>query len=469
MNSNTDTGAVTFGELVLAIAEAKALVVDLEINERPNQHGTMNVTVLADEVLKDYIMYEGQGIASLVYYQDGNLKTLFQGIIMHLATEAVSDTYFVHITVQTSSCMMDFAAYNLSLQDTAMTSHQLISQVLRIFPGSQALIWIPELSVDGITVIYQETVWAFLERFVSRYEALLFVDSTSQRIQIKVGLTDTEEPADWNGLPYQVKRNLSPSGLDCSPKEVTYYQVDIYEILPMGTKVQFHNQDMYIGGVSRFFQNGLLVNRYYLYFKEGLRIKQYFNPLITGVSIDGVVTGVQRDRVSVRMATDVLKEYQNQYFFPFSTVAASADGSGWYCMPQSGDPVRIFFPVSDEREGYAISNILGQSSPGSGDPMENPDLKDITTPDGKTVQFLENGILMSVGENGSITLTNDGKVEIKTEEDIVIGAAGEIEVKTEGELKITAELEIQINSEAGSSIMLTKEEITAAGNRIHNN
>lgn len=469
MDSNTDTGAVALGEIVLAIAEARFLVIDLEISECPNQHGIAYVTVLADELLKDYIMYEGQGIASIIYVRDGEVKTLFQGITMHLATEAVTDTYFVHITIQTSSCMMDNAVYNLSFQDTAMTSHQLITKILELFPESQALISIPDVPIAGISVIYQESFWTFLKRFVSRYEGLLFVDGASQMIHIKVGVSDDDVQAEWNDIPYQVKRNLSPMGQECTLKEVTYYQIDAYEVLPLASKVLFQNQEMYIGNVLRIFQNGLLVNRYFLYFKDGMRIRQYFNPLITGVSIDGMVTGVVRNQVRVKMATDVLNEYQSQYLFPFSTVAASADGSGWYCMPQIGDPVRIFFPVSDEREGYAISNIQGQSSPGADSPMANPNLKHITTPDGKTVQFLENGIIMTVGENGAIILTNDGKVEIKTEKDIVIGAGGEIEVKTEGELKITADLEIQINNDEGSSITITKEEISASGKKIFNN
>lgn len=469
MKSNTGTEAVALGEIVLAIAETRALVINLEISENPNQHGIMNVTVLADEMLKDYIMYEGQGIVSIMYVRDGEVKYLFRGIAMHLATEAVSDTYFVHIMIQTSSCMMDQAVYNLSFQDTGMTTHQLIMKILELFPESQALISIPDVPVDGISVIYQESFWTFLKRFVSRYEGVLFVDSTSQMIHIKVGVTDDDATVEWNDIPYQVKRNLSPAEQGCTPKEATYYQVDMYEILSLGSKVLFQNQEMYIGSVLRFFQNGLLVNRYFLYFKDGIRIKQYFNPLITGVSIDGMVTGVERNQVRVKMATDVLKEYKSQYLFPFSTVAASADGSGWYCMPQIGDPVRIFFPVSDEREGYAISNIQGQSSPEADSPMANPDLKHITTPDGKTVQFLENGIIMSVGENGSVILTNDGKVEFTTEMDIVIGASEEIEVKTDGELKITADLEIQINNDTGSSILITKEEITASGKKIFNN
>lgn len=469
MNSSSDTGAVTYGDLVLTVADATALVIGLEISEGPNRHGIMNVTVPAGEALKDYILYEGEGFATLAYRQGGTLHTLFQGIIMHLETEAVSDTYLVHITAKTSSCMMDFEAYQLALQDTAMTSHRLIHQILKIFPGSQVLLAIPEQPVDGITVLYQETVWEFLKRFASRYGACLFVDSCSQRVQLTVGLCNGEEPVDWNDFPYRVMRNLTPEEPDRPLGEVVSYQVDTYEILPPGTGISFHNQELYIGEVSRVLQDGLLVNRYTLYFEEGLRIQEYHNPLIAGVSINGVVTGVQRNRVNVRMAIDALSDYQSQYLFPYSSVAASADGNGWFCMPKSGDPVRIFFPVSDEREGYAIANMQGLPSPEKGAPMEDPNQKDITTPDGKTVTFLENGILMSVGESSSIILTNDGNAAIKTEGEIKLEATEEIEIKTDGDLTIEAGSEIQITSDRGSNLTITEEEITADGNKIYNN
>ena len=139
-------------------------------------------------------------------------------------------------------------------------------------------------------------------------------------------------------------------------------------------------------------------------------------------------------------------------------------------MPKPGDPVRIFFPVSDESKGYAISSVQGESSPASDSPMGNPDLKDITTPDGKTVKFIENGILLSVGEgNGSVTLTNDGKAEFNTKESIIIGAGEEIKITTDGELTLSAGTQATFTSEAGSSINLTDDTTEANASIIWNN
>ena len=139
-------------------------------------------------------------------------------------------------------------------------------------------------------------------------------------------------------------------------------------------------------------------------------------------------------------------------------------------MPQKGDRVRIFFPTDDEKEGYAITNIQGESAPASDSSMGNPDAKDITTPDGKAVRFVEGGIQLSVGdEKGTITLTNDGKAEIRTDEDIEIGAAETLYFTTEGELSVIAGTQIQITNDAGGSIRMSNDTVEIQATVIRNN
>lgn len=470
MGQNNEAEAITYGNLLLLIGDVAVQVVDLEIYERPGQHGKLFVTVMTEEPIKEYILYEGEGAVSLLYKKDKSIKFLFQGTVQHMRVSAVSETYYIQLEVRTNSCQMDIDKHTFSFQDTAMTSHQLLSLLMAFYPGSQILFSVPEQPMGRIALQYEETSWEFLKRMSSAYEAQIFVDSSSQAIQIRVGLSEEEELVELKGFSYTINRNVAPKEVNMQLKEQMVYQTETYEILPLGTNVRFLGQELYIGRVDRYLKDGLLVNRYQLFFKEGLRICTYYNSLISGISVDGSVTNIQRNQVQVQMATDVMSSYQSQYYFPFSTVAASADGSGWYCMPKVGDQVRIFFPINDEKEGYAITNIQGQSSPSQGDPIENPDLKDITTPDGKTVKFIENGIMLAVGDDkGSITLTNDGKAEIKSDEDIEIGAAQYLMVTTDGDLKLTANVEIQFTSDAGSSITITDTEVQVKGSKIFNN
>jgi len=462
--------AISCGSLFLMIGDVTAPVTALEITESPNEHGMLAVTIMAEEEIKEYILYEGEGNVSLLYLQDESINSLFQGTILRMEVTAEAEIYNISLVVATGSYFIDIEKYNLSFQDTAMTSQQLIQQVMSMYPGSQMLFSIPDHPLERIAVQYQETTWEFLKRILSEYETYIYVDSSQPGIRLKLGLTEANEQVNWDHLAYTVKRNVAPKEVEKQLKEQIFYQLEAYDVLPLGTQVQFHDQMLYIGNIYRYLKEGLLVNRYKLYFKEGLQNRKYHNPLLGGVSINGVVTNIQRNQVQVQMETDALSSCQSQYFFPFSTVAASADGSGWYCMPKAGDQVRIFFPVSDEKEGYAITNIQGESAPSSSSaPLGNPDIKDITAPDGKTVTFIENGILLSIGENGAITLTNDGKAEIKSEEDIVIGAAEQVYVTTDGELKVTAGLKIQISSDNGGSITITKDTVEANAAIIANN
>lgn len=281
---------------------------------------------------------------------------------------------------------------------------------------------------------------------------------------------DISEETDWDSLPYTVSRNTAPKNADRPLKGQICYTVEAYEIVPLGEMVMFHGLELYIGKIERTLCKGLLVNRYSLYFEEGMEVSRYFNPFLSGVSINGIVTAVKRDTLLAWMETDALMLCQRKYFFPFSTVAASPDGSGWYCMPRRGDCVRIFFPTDDERDGYAIANLHAESKPASGSPIENPDMKDITMPDGKSVRFITGGIQLTVGEDkGTVTLTNDGRAEIRTDESIDIGAAETLYFTTEGEMTIKAGTQIQITSDSGASICLTQDTAKISANTIWNN
>ena len=59
-----------------------------------------------------------------------------------------------------------------------------------------------------------------------------------------------------------------------------------------------------------------------------------------------------------------------QYWFPYSTVAGSSDGSGWYCMPEAGERIRIYFPEGDEGKAYAISALSGNTLGNQGVSMD---------------------------------------------------------------------------------------------------
>lgn len=463
--------AITYGQLVLMLGDTELSVLELAVSEEPGKHGRLSADAAAQEEEKDFLLYEERGDVSVYAVQEGERTPLFFGIVTRMKIKTVGRQCVVHLEAVTQSYQMDLAAWNRTYQDTAMTSYQLLEYIIEPYwPFGQILASIPEEELGQIAVQYQETDWAFLNRMLSKYGVSACVDSTSPGICIRAGLMDILDETDWDDLPYKVSRNTAPANTNCALKGQICYTVEAYDIVPLGEMVEFHGMELYIGKIERSISRGLLVNRYSLYFEEGMEVSRYYNPFLSGVSINGIVTGVKRDRLLAWMETDVLLTCQKKYFFPFSTVAASPDGSGWYCMPRRGDCVRIFFPTDDEREGYAIANLHGESKPAPGSPIENPDAKDITMPDGKSVRFIKGGIQLAVGgDKGTVTLTNDGKAEISTDESIEIGAAEALYFTTEGEMTVKAGNQIQITSDSGASICLTQDTIQINADTIWNN
>lgn len=463
--------AITYGQLILKLGDTVMPVLQLVIRENPGSHGTLSAALAAEEGAKDYLLYEENAVAALYVIQNKTLESLFFGIVTGMRVKTSGKQCIVYLEAVTGSYQMDFFAQNRSFQDTALTSHQLVEKVMEPYQEqSKVLFSIPDEELGQIMVQYQETDWAFLNRILSRYGISAYIDSTKPGICLRAGLMDTQADADWDWLPYKVVRDTAPIDEEKTLKGQLCYEVEAYDLFPLGEKVRFHNQDLYIGRITRSIRHGILVSSYGLYFQEGLAVSLHKNPFLSGVSINGEVTGVKRNTLLVKLETDSLNKCKKQYFFPFSTVAASPDGSGWYCMPKKGDRVRIFFPTDDESEGYAIANILGESAPAPGSPMENPDAKDITMPDGKSVRFVSGGIQLAVGEEkGTVTLTNDGKAEIRTDEDIAISAAEAVCLTTEGTMEVMAGTQIQIISDAGGSMCMTNDTVEIQASAIENN
>ncbi len=463
--------AITYGQLVLMLGDTAMPVFQLVIRENPGCHGTLSATLAAEEGAKDYLLYEENARVALFVIQGEVLHPLFFGIVTDMSVKTSGKQCIVYLEAVTGSYQMDFFAQNRSFQDMALTSHQLVEKVMEPYKEqSKVLFSIPEEELGQIMVQYQETDWVFLNRILSRYGICACVDSAKPGICLRLGLMDTEEDADWDGFPYKVMRDAAPVDTGRTLKGQICYEVEAYDLFPLGEKVRFHDQDLYIGKITRSIRQGLLVSCYNLYFQEGLAVPAQDNPYLSGISINGTVSGVKRNTVQVKLETDALEKCKKQYLFPFSTVAASPDGSGWYCMPKEGDRVRIFFPTDDESEGYAIANIMGESAPAPGSSMENPDAKDITMPDGKAVRFVSGGIQLAVGEDkGTVTLTNDGKAEIRTDEDIVISAAEAVCLTTEGTMEVTAGTQIQIVSDAGGSMCMTSDTVQIQASAIENN
>lgn len=371
--------AITYKDLYLSLGEVISID-KLEILQSPNHHGELRLSAVLDNQPEEMAFYEMPETVTVNYVEDGEEKILFKGIIADSSMKRIGNHREVKLKAYDGTYQLDTTRKTRSFQNISRTNHSVIAEIMEGYPGCICMKNIPEEAIGQIWFQYEETDWEFLCRFVSRYSDSLYADATYQSARFQAGLSAQNIDADWEKKPYRMGKDLerydflSQNGFsDLNPRQFVEYFIESYEMYTLGSRITFKGIQWYISSLKRELREGLLVCTYELRQKEAMLAVRKYNGRITGISMDGKIAAVKRDKVQATLNEDMTRE-QGTYWFPFSTVAASADGSGWYSMPEIGDSIRVYFPTWDEKEAYVITKHdshmpaapSGSSSPGGG-------------------------------------------------------------------------------------------------------
>lgn len=477
-NKNHKSEAVTYRELFLSSMKTE-YIRELEIQQEPGQHGSMYLeAVLSGETQENEIHGIGETL-TLMYEKDGEQKPLFYGVIDKVQTEKDGESLILRLEAWDATRLMDTDRRLITYQDLKTTAKQLMGDIMKTYPGADYKVHVPEEEIGQILVQYEETDWEFLKRVFARYHAALYPDPAFDAVRVQAGVSPDAEPWNWDDLPYELSQDFEEfnarkenglSELSCLKNMVC--TVTSCDIAGLGNQICYKGNAWYIRSLERRIEKGLLTTRYHMAQKEGLMILSYMNPRITGVSINGTIKAVKRDKVQVNLEVDSGKGGTSNYWFPFSTVASSSDGSGWYCMPEEGESVRVYFPTDDEKEAYVVTNIESHA-PEEGndaDPMGNPNVRNLQTAQGNQVQFTEEGVVIVAGEGqGSIRLNKSGEVVLDAVQDITLSAGNAINIVASNEVVMKAQASIRIASQTGADIEMKKGQVQLHGALINEN
>ena len=352
--------AISYKDLYLSLGEVISID-ELEILQRPNHHGELHLSAVLDNEPEEMAFYEMPETVTVNYKEDGQEKILFKGTIADSSMKRVGNHREVKLKAYDATWILDTKRKTRSFQNTSRTTHSVIAEIMEEYPGCICMKNIPDEPIGQIWFQYEETDWEFLARFVSAYSDRLYADATYQSARFQAGLSAAYIDVDWEKNPYRMGKDLErydylfQNGFpNLIPQQFVEYFIDSYELYTLGSKLQFKGAIWYISSLKRILKDGLLVCTYELRQKEAMLATRKYNRRITGISVDGKTSQVNRDKVRVTINGDMTRE-QGTYWFPFSTVAASSDGSGWYSMPEVGDSIRVYFPTKDEKEGYVIT------------------------------------------------------------------------------------------------------------------
>lgn len=454
---------------------------DLKITSIINNHSILNLTGILKEEVKDKDIFFSDNDKEIeVYFEDEKNTTIFYGIVTNVEIEADSNVYMINIEAKSMSYLMDIKIKSRSFQDISMKTHDLVSLIMMEYPDSNVNFRIPNEPVNELLIQYEETDWEFLIRFVSKYSQGLFVSMESRNINYSVGTPETFYKIKTPNIYFDVYKELELYEYmmknyfnDAIETDYITYKITNYEFLKLGDNIKINDLKFYTFKAEYEIKGGILENTYKLRMKNGLRQKNLFNTKVIGTSIKGKIINVKDEVVQIHLDIDELQDPLTAYWFKFSTMSASSDGSGWYCMPEIGDSVRAYFPTKDEDETFAISAVSDykQGAGESEDRMGNPDNKYLRTINDKQVKLTPDGIFISCDSGqADMNLKSNGTLSITSQNNINVVAKENIKIEAGKKFLITSTETINILCDKNGGIVFDESgQIKEMGVQVNNN
>ncbi|AGF55355.1 hypothetical protein B0P06_000557 [Clostridium saccharoperbutylacetonicum] len=453
----------------------------LKIETNINEHALLKLTgILKNEVKDDDINSTTNNKTIEICYVEKESTTLFYGVVTNIEINVELDVYTLNIEAKSMSYLMDIKQKSKSFQNTSMTTHALIDSIMKNYSASNYILNIPNEEVKELLIQYEETDWEFLKRIASKYNQGLFSVMDGKAIQFVMAVPEQAKELKAENINYKIYKDLNSYKYmlenylqDASEADYMTYEIESHEILKLGDNIQFQGQTFYVYEGIYQIKDSILANCYKLRVKNGLRQERIYNTKVIGSSIDGKIIQVQSDLVKIHLEIDEAQDTGTAYWFKYSTMSASSDGSGWYCMPEIGDSVRVYFPTKDEDEAFAVSAVSNyeQGTGEAEDRMGNPDDKYLRTKNDKQVKLTPGGIFISCDSGqADMSLTSDGTLSITSQNNININAAQDIKIIAQKSFLISAKQGVNFACDKGGGLEFNSSgEIKEKGTQVNVN
>ncbi len=482
-------------------------LLDVCVEHQINEHSTFYFKALVSDENKDsYVKNSSQGnnVSLLIKGDGGESDILFQGMVQNVEVKAIQGAYCIEVYAVSHSFLLDVEKKSRSFQNKNMPYSKLEQQVVADHGNATIQDVVTQgASIEQLIVQYKETDWEFLKRLASHFHTGLVSDAHFDCPKCYFGVPNNGEIA-LKTSKYDVKKNsgkylkLSKSGISgVREQDFIYYQVETYLPANIGDKVQFQGQTLYVYKIKGCMEKGIFIYHLTLATKKGMSQIYQCNNQIIGGSLNAKIVEIENDRVKVSLEIDEVSGHTpgKLCFFPYSTIYSSKDGSGWYCMPEIGDHVRIYFPDGIEEHSYAISSVheevdssmqqnenncysgdLGggtgnsEGSASGGDysgQRDNPSVKSIRNQDGKEIRLTPDGIYI-IADGTVITLTDDGGISIVSDQNIEFKSDQNIILSAEEDVNIIGLTGIDLSCNETASIKM-EENVEVIGQEVKSN
>lgn len=437
------------------------------LTQELNNHGFLALKLLVDGDMAEEFVNMASVLPVIVRETEhSGGQVVFQGKIETVYTKVEQGLPFLYVEAYSYTKDWERKEKSRSFLNGAMTYMEVARKVLSDYGRFDIK---SEAGCDGIIpemlLQYEESDWVFLRRLASHFGSYLMVDAKDNCGKVFFGIPDMDYGTELDREDYVLQKDMAHYARVLKPQGVLSQEASRWNIrtrryLQMGETVSFNKIPAIVIGMEFYTLKGELVYRYTLARREGTRREKEKNPRIYGMSIPATVK--ERNGNRIRVHFDIDKVYEPSAEMKYFTYAI--ESSSFYCMPEEGSQVHIYFPEHDEQSAVAVHAIGSGSGEGSGGGGKNPDNKNFSDPSGSAMDMTKDSlsyapdssgsILLSLNKAGFMSLTGKD-INIKTQKGMMAG--GETPVRN---LMISGENKVTLQVGDGGDDIVTMEEKT---------
>jgi len=464
----------TQGDILIKPYEFQKIT-QLGIKRELNEHAKLCISgIISDENIDKYAeeAVAEETIKVSAKDDENNEITLFEGIVTKIGIKAKSNVRTLEIEALSKTFLMDISKNSGSFQNKNLTYGEIFNQKNSRYGDAQVVDDITnETKIDEFIVQYKETDWEFLKTLASYFNVALVPECCLPGIKYSIGGLEEDEPYEINEFNYSIEKGLQEYNLKASNEDyelddinLISYKVTTNQIMGLYSKVNFKGRQLLVYRCEIEMSGGVLSNTYILRDENGMKVRKVYNDKMVGISLQGRVLDTQKDKVKVSLEIDGSPtKHEGARWFEFATIFSQPDGTGWYCMPEVEDVVRLYFPDSKEKNAYVVSSMHYEGIDDS--KRSDPSVKSISTKYGKEIIMSPGSVEIIGNGNLLMRMTDDGGIEVNSNKKIILDAKGDIEINGGAKVQIKGHKGISL-TQAGAS-MIIKDDVTMSGGKVN--
>lgn len=461
-------------------------IVDIRIENKPNQHGYLYIKCLIDEEINfdsaikastedEICVYEetedenNKQTVNINEVNERNSIRLFYGIVQKVKTTNVNGIYYLEIQALTSSSKLDIKKKSRSFQNVNMTYDALIGEILEDYSGFSFTQNVGNKEkINKPLFQYKETDWNFLKRIVSELNSELYCDIINLDCMFNFGIYhnqsyELEDNIDYNAYK-DIKSFYEAGGYNAGYDDTDYfyYEIEGRDIFEVGSKINYKQKDLYVREYEAYKNKEEIIYKYKLCREDGVWQSVIYNERLKGAILEGKVISVKSESVKLHLDIDENQNKAEAYWFNYAPPSVNI----MYSMPLVGETARLYFP-NEETENPIVTGCVrknGDACEGTSDATN----RYFQTEHGNEIAMLPDALNIKGGRKKGLSISFNDKVgvQIKSAKGLSLNADGEIIIKTRKRVKVKAHSQILIMKRNKSHGISIEGEFHIKGNNV---